>query len=392
MKYIEDYVAVFSTYLIRLTNFDERIALSLGNQCALNNAFTAKQGDIALRLLKKYKNQFVANGYTDLPAILDNPIYKYPFRIVDTQKIAYIDNADKKIKLKFPFDEDLVTKMRKENQKKGFFKGEWNADEKVWAIELNETALKFIADTVVSKNFEISEELEGYLQKYQEINENFEQYIPMLIKENGNYIFRNLKSDFSSDDLMTSLVKSAKMSVHVFDDQVFEEIQRLMIKNPLVKVFTKEETQNFQVTKNDYLRKDLINFAKSMDTTTAIFLDESATAETLELWIYALISSGVDLKDVGVFCRQKNDQAGIKFNTVVKDNGLNKTANDDVKWMFLMTKYPKSLIKNGKIAQVCLFDNKYLNAHHTVRSVVKNSLYNFLHNEHVIRNSEFVVL
>lgn len=392
MKYIEDYVAHFVSYSIRFSNFDEKIANSLGLQCFENKPFTAKQADVALRLLKKYKSQFITQGYTQISEILENPVYKFPFRVVDNQKLVYIDHGIKKFRLKFPFDQDLVTKIRGINGKKGMFKSEWDADAKQWVMELNEASLKFIIDELSTRNFETSEEVSELIVKYQEITENFENYIPMLVKENDNYIFKNLKSKFSSIDLLSALVESAKFGIHVYDDQICEEIERLNQKMPLSKVFRHEDKQNFCVNKNEYTRNELVTFAKAMDTTVAVFLDENTSAETLQMWVHSLVSCGVDLDDVGVFCRRKNDTGGIEFNSVVKNYNLNKSATDEVKWLFLMTKYPKSLIKNGKVADICIFDNRYVNPHYTVRSVVKNSIYNFLHNDHVTKGEDFVVL
>lgn len=392
MKHIEDYVTHFTSYTIRLSDFDQKIALSLGEQCLMDKPFTAKQADIAIRLLRKYRSQFISDGHPGIIEILNNPIFKHPFRIVDQQKLVYVDHATKKFKLKFPYDQDLVTKIRGQNSRKGMFKSEWDADAKQWVMELNEESLKFIMDCLVDRNFDVTEEIQDFIEKYQEITEDFEKYIPMLVKENDTYLFKNMKTTFTSTELMPALVESAKLAVHVFDDQISQEIEVLTHQNPLAKVFTKQENQNFQLSKNDYTRTSLIKFAKDMNCLTAIFLDESATADTLQMWVEALKNAQVDLNDVGVFCRRKNDQDGIKFNTVVKDYGLNKSPTDDVKWVFLMTKYPKSLIKADKIADVCLFDNKYVNAHHTVKSIVKNSVFNFLHNEHITRGDEFVVL
>jgi hypothetical protein len=392
MKYIEDYVTLFTSYVIRLSDFDQKIALSLGEQCLNNKPFTSKQADISIRLLRKYKGQFISLGHTSIIEMLDSPIFKHSFRIVDTQKLVYVDHVAKKFNLKFPFDQDLVTKIRGLNTKKGMFKSEWNADAKQWTMDLNEECLKFIIDYLLEKNFEVSEEIQQFIEKYQEITEDFEKYIPMLVKENDTYFFKNMKTEFSTTELTAALVQSAKLAVHVFDDVISEEIEILAQKNPLARVFTKQESQNFQLSKNDYTRTSLIKFAKDMDCLTAIFLDESATSDTMQMWVDALKSADIDLDEVGVFCRRKNDTDGIKFNTVVKEYGLNKSPTDNVKWVFLMTKYPKSLIKADKIADVCLFDNKYINAHHTVKSIVKNSVFNFLHNEHMTRGDEFVVL
>lgn len=392
MKYIEDYVSLFANYVIRLSNFDEKIAMSLGSQCLNNNPFTAKQAEIANRLLKKYKSQFVSLGHTGINQILEAPIYRNTFRVVDNRKIVSVNQTTKKFSVKFPYDQDLVTKMRGQNNKNLLFKAQWDGDEKYWALELSEASLKFIIDDLAPMNFEFSEDVKGYIEQYRNITDEFDKYIPMLVKDNGTYKFKNVKTEFATTDLLTALVQSAKYAIHVFDDEVSEDLAVLNHQNPMSKVFAQSENQNFQLSKNDYTRTQLISFAKNMDCMTAIFLDESASADTMQMWVEALKSCGIDLNDVGVFCRRKNDTEGIKFNTVVKDYGLNKAATDEVKWAFLMTKYPKSLIKADKIPEICLFDNKYINAHHTVRSIIKNSVFNFLHNDHITKGDDFVVL
>lgn len=392
MKYIEDYVSLFASYTIRLNNFDERIAMSLAEQCLRDKPFTAKQADIALRLLRKYKGQFLAQGHTNLPNALDIPVYKHSFRTIDHQKSVSIDTAEKRFVIKFPFDQDLVTKIRAFNAKNETFKGLWDSDNKFWALDYNESSIKFILDELVPRNFTMSDEIREFCNQYEDITNNFDQYIPMLIKDNDSYTFKNVKSDFATDDLMTALVQAAKFSVNVHDDVIAQELELMLYHKPLAKVFTTQDSQNFQMSKNDYTRSQLVSFAKDMDCMTAIFLEENASADTLQMWVEALKSIGVNLDDVGVFCRRKNDQEGIRFNTIVKEYGLNKTATDDVKWVFLMTKYPKSLVKSDKVPEVCLFDNKYVNVHHTVKSIVKNSVFNFLHNDHVSKGSEFVIL
>jgi len=87
MEYIEDLVKLFAGKL-QLGNFDQRIASSLAEQAYRENPFTEKQAVIALRIIKKYRRQFVALGILNVDLLLDTPKYKYPFRVVDRRKTA----------------------------------------------------------------------------------------------------------------------------------------------------------------------------------------------------------------------------------------------------------------------------------------------------------------
>lgn len=392
MKYIEDFVALFAHNQVRVSDYDKKIADSLGWQCIDNKAFTQKQSEIAIRLLKKYKKQIIALGKPEIEQILENPLFRNSIRVIDLQTSVTFDKQAQRFKLKFPFNQELVTKIRQFGTKNTLSKPNWDADGKVWQFEANENSLEFIASELVPLNFEISPEISNFLTDMQKIKENFEDYLPMLVKENGNYFFKNIKTEFSSKNLIDALVESIQLAVTVYDDEISEEIDIISERNLMYKVFKKQEKQNFVLNKGSISRTEILSFMKEMKTVNAIFLDENIQAESLKKWIFDLVSCGVDLDDVGVFFRQRNENGGLEFNSVVKECKLNKSADQNVKWMFLTTKYPKSLVKNGKIAEICLFDNHYVFTHHTVQSIVKNSIFNFAHNEYVKQGDNFVGL
>ncbi len=392
MKYIEDFVALFAYSQVRVSDYDKKIADSLGWQCVDNKAFTQKQSEIAIRLLKKYKKQFLALGKTEIEGILETPVFRNSIRVIDLSTSVIFDKKELKFKIKFPFNQELVTKLRQFGSKSHLAKPYWDADNKSWNLDSNEISLDFIASELVPLKFEISEEIVKFLEESQKIKENFEDYMPMLVKGHDSYYFKNVKTNFSSQNLLDALTESVQLGVPVYDDQISEEIDIICDKNPMYKVFKNQEKQNFVLDKKSVSRTQVLSFMKEMKTVNAIFLDENVRAETLKSWIFDLISCGVELDEVGVYFRQRNENNGVEFNTVVKDCKLNKTADDNVKWMFLTTKYPKSLVKNGKIAEICLFDNHYVFTHHTVQSIIKNSIFNFAHNEHTRQGDNFVVL
>ncbi len=392
MKYIEDFVALFAYNQVRVSDYDKKIADSLGWQCIDNKAFTQKQSEIAVRLLKKYRKQFLLLGKSEIELILENPVFRNSIRIIDLSKSITLDKKDLKFRIKFPFNQELVTKIRQFGTKNNLSKPFWDPDAKTWTLDLNETSLDFIAMDLLPMDFEISEEIVKFLEESQKIKENFEDYIPMLIKGQNEYYFKNIKTNFSSNNLLEALVESVQLGVSVYDDQISEEIDIICQSNPMYKVFKNQERQNFVLDKKNISRTQVLSFMKEMNTVNAIFLDENSRAESLKNWIFDLKTCGVDLDEVGVYFRQRNEEGGAEFNTVVKECKLNKSADDNVKWMFLTTKYPKSLVKNDKIAEICLFDNHYVFTHHTVQSVIKNSIFNFAHNEHMRQGDNFVVL
>lgn len=391
MKYIEDLVEQFALSAIHTSNFDEKISQSLGVQCLNGKGFTQKQAEIALRLVKKYRNQFYKLGVQNIDLMLENPVYKFSIRTIDQVKMVSVDPTTKKFVIRFPFNQNLVTLLRTLNQKEKLTKAEWDPDNKYWTLEPNEISLTFIAESL-SDDFVLDETVKEYLVKYNEIRDNFENFVPFMVKENGTYSFRNIKTDFTSTELLPALVESAKLGVHVYDDNAMEDLTALIETSPLTKIYKHSSNQKFFVDSSKYSRHEVLRFIKDMDVTTAIFVDENISADSMSKWASDLANVGVDLNDVGVFFRRKNDKDGIEFNKVIKDLGLNKEANSSPKWVFLSNKFPKSLLKNDHNIDVCLFVNRYVTSHYSITNTVKNSIFTLQYNEHKTAEAEIVNL
>jgi hypothetical protein len=393
MKYIEDYVIHFADGTIRVGSYDERISQSLGLQCWENKAFTQKQAEIALRLIKKYRSQFIQKGYTDIEKHLINPVYKLPLRVISQEKMVSIKWKEKQFVLKFPFNQELVTELRGINNKNSISKSAWDAEEKHWTLDLNEPSLGFVINKLIPLGFSFDEELREYIDAYEKINKDIEQYIPMLVKENGVYKYKNIKLDFETTDLLTALVECSKNSVNVFADDVSQEIEELLKVTPLARMFVENEKQKFFVSNTKYSRKDVINLTKKFNLTVAIFLDDTASTDTLLSWTNDLVESDVSLSTVGVYFRQKNEGNGVEFNKVIRSSNLNKESDDDnVSWVIVSSKYPKSLIKVNKTPDICICENRYVSTHHSVISAMKNSIFTIQYNEHVLAGEDIAKL
>jgi hypothetical protein len=393
MKYIEDYVILFSSSALHIGKFDEKIAYSLANQCYENRAFTSKQSDVAIRLLKKYRNQFIKLGYNDLERLIEMPVFKHALRVVSYEKAVTVDKVDKRFLIKFPFNQELVNKFRELNQTTKLTKAAWDNDIKQWTLSLNETSLQFIMNDLIPIGFEVQEDIKEFIVQYDRITNDFEKYIPMLIKSNNLYQFKNIKTDFVSDDLLTSLVESVKLGVYVSDDVVSTEISELTYTMPMAKLFIKSDKQRFFIDSKKYQHSDVLGFINHFNTLTAVFLDDSATVDNLEIWVNSLQDIGVPLEQIGVYFRRKNELGGVEFNNYIKSLKLNKEVdNPDVKWIFLGSKYPKSLIKNNKVADICVMENRYVSTHHSIINVMKNSMLTLNYNEHPISGDNIVKL
>jgi hypothetical protein len=393
MEYIEDLVKLFASKL-QLGNFDQRIATSLADQAYRENPFTEKQAVIALRLIKKYRRQFVNLGITTVDSLLDNPKYKYPFRVVDRRKTAEIfkefETKKKFICLKFPYSQEVVDKIK--SNYNAIQQSKWDGDKKYWLLSLDEENLKLVINYLIPNGFELDEELAEYVNQYTQVQNDMENYLPMLDKINGEYIFKNIREKAKFGDLEQALQQARMYAIPVLSDTVIEDLLTLNIDNELLKIYVNTEVQNFFFNKNQYEKSKIVKIAKAWNTETVIFLNEGIDSSVLEDWILTLQACDVKLDDVAVLFRQKNEDSGEDFNNLIKKFGLNKAVSENPKWIFLGSKYPKSLVKNKVHPSICICENKYVTPHYTIKSAIKNSMINLFYGDHDPKEKDIVVM
>lgn len=386
MMYIEDYLKEFALGRIRTSQFDNQISSSLGFQIlSSNKALTEKQGKLALRLLDKYKQQFLNIGFLDIISDIKNPTFKKPFRSVDTTKSVHIEGDQ--IFIKFPFDQSLVTSMREISNASHFCKPVFDGDIKAWKMLLNEEALAFVENNLLPKGFDVSDNVLGLIEQVKSIRDNMEQYIPMLSKSDTTYQLKNCLLTEDYKDLVTALVGATKRGIYVHDDAVNQELQEAVTQEPLLKLFNIPNLQKVLINNEEYSKEQLLLLVKKFNTNVAVFFDDDVSSYTLTEWYNSLINAGIDNSEIAVYFRKTG--ANKDFNQTIKDLKLNKEAEDDnVKWFFLSSKYPKSLFKNKKIAEICIFVDRHVTTHYTTINVMNNSLINIRYSNKKIAELE----
>jgi hypothetical protein len=378
---IEDYLMLFSAH-IKPSSHDHNICYSLGYQVMMGKALTEKQSIIAVRLVKKYQNQFLKLGYSDVLSDIESPKFKYPFRYVDNQKSVSISKES--IVVKFPFDQDIVNQIRELTVKSSFIKPQWNAEEKYWGLDLNEESLKFVRLELVKKGFQISDEVNDLLSQFDEIENNLENHIPMIVKESNYYKVINCNNTIEDQNLETVLMHSLKCGVNTYDEEVLTDIKNLVTIDPMMAVFQNTDCNNFHVNSRKFSKEDIITFLIKTELNVAFFFDDSCDEEHFYSWVSEFKKIDDLSNKIGAYFRKNNslDDSAKTFNSIIKENKLNKEANDpNVEWFLLSSKFPKSLVKHNKKPDICVFINKLISTHYTVMSCFKNCTINFVYTD-----------
>jgi len=122
----------FSTELptVVVNQYDLNIVKSLAMQLERNLALTEKQGDIGLRIVKRYEPALRKIGF-DTETLITKKVFARPFRVIDKTKTLHIDGDQ--IVCKSPFIADLVNKFKK-RKKHIYLAGTYNGENKIFSV------------------------------------------------------------------------------------------------------------------------------------------------------------------------------------------------------------------------------------------------------------------
>lgn len=166
-QYVEDYLEYLAGYNpnsqamwmapnrnISLARYDIQIVDSMANNTLVGSALTDRQGELAVKLILKYRRQFTNNGIDITP--VENPQFRVPVRKIDRSRLIWIE--DDVIKLKFPYNQDYIQQIREfKDASQGFAR--WDNDKKLWVMAITEYNVNWLVSWAQSNQFEVSADL-----------------------------------------------------------------------------------------------------------------------------------------------------------------------------------------------------------------------------------------
>lgn len=146
------FVQPMSKYNFSLARYDIQIVDSMANSTLWNNtALTDKQGELALKLVTKYRKQFANNGI-DISPVETAPKWRYALRVIDRQQRIWL--ADGNLLVKFPYSQQRIEEMR-QLKDTGQGRAVFDREAKVWQLGITEYNVNFIVTWGNSNDFEV---------------------------------------------------------------------------------------------------------------------------------------------------------------------------------------------------------------------------------------------
>jgi hypothetical protein len=192
--------------IVNLARYDTDVLNSMSTTASEGRALTEKQGELAVKIVLKYKKQLAAKSID--VASMETPVWRLPLRKLDYTRSMVIKNDQ--IVVQFPFNNELIEDLRT-FRKDSQGHGEWDKDAKVWRFALTEYNLVWLSTWGEQKQFEFDTEITRLNALVTEVESvpfaielqyvNDELVISNCPESLHNYVVNNL-GGFGTDNIM----------------------------------------------------------------------------------------------------------------------------------------------------------------------------------------------
>jgi hypothetical protein len=140
--------------IVNLARYDTDVLNSMSTAVHEGRALTEKQGELAVKIVVKYKRQLAAKS-VDITPVQENPQWRMSLRKMDyTRRLNIVDS---RIVLNFPYNTELIDELRTfRRDSQGA--GEWDKEKKQWCFALTEYNLVWLTAWAETREFEFDAE------------------------------------------------------------------------------------------------------------------------------------------------------------------------------------------------------------------------------------------
>lgn len=368
MIMVEDLIEDFIRYNIPLQAIDKKIILSFLTQLRTGNSFTEKQGNLAVKIIKKYHKILTAHTGKNILTFCANPQFKYPFRVTSAVKKISIMNKNvegflgKVVKVEFPYDQVFIDLIKSKKFELG--QALWNKTERAWLFSLCERNIKFLNYLIVTEGFQADDEFLQYSKQIIEIVSTLDNHVPMVVMDKSFPTYKNASEyvpSMSAIDIVSALFEARRRGINTWSEEI--EIFIKNYQNSVTVDFLRSNSQDiFYVDSKIFEISSLEDIILNLKPLVVVIPGGSELEKTKMVFNF-LKKIGINEKNISVLFRLSSE-SGKNFNNFVKQSDLNNPVNENTEIVFVSGKIPKPLIKSKKFFNAVI-NLGFENAHYT---------------------------
>ena len=351
---------------------DRAVIQSLAAAHTQGRAYTQKQRDLVMRLVKKYQSALVGEFGKLATDAIDLTSFRFPVAEAKSST-KYIKIENKKILVSFPYSEKLVENIKKFKASTKVKLAEWDVDKKVWAFDLEESNVLWVANNLMTPEFTVDDNFLEIFEEITQVLENIEDHVPILVNTEAGFKFANghkTLPDIDADNVIEAVLLAKHYGISVWDEKVSNLLKNEEISPVLDKFINETGSENLNFdssTTNIDQFKDLFKF----NVPVLIVIPAGYELKYLKNWYFWLKSQNFQEKDISVMFRLENT-VGRDFNDYVRTFELNTPLHENTKIVFISQKLPKPIIKSGIDFKFVLNLGNITGVHYSITSYLQN--------------------
>lgn len=286
----------FFSPIINLARYDNSVLDSMSTASMDHKALTERQGELAIKIVIKYKKQ-LAQKLVDVEPIETAPKFRITPRKMDYRRLLTI--KDEKLIAKFPYETKLIEQIRS-FKKDAQGTCEFDIELKSWIFGMTEYNLNWVNTLAVANNFEIDAEVKILVEKLTDA-----ETIPYVIElfVNGDvlditncpaslreYIDEKL-GGFELNNLEKLVDHAGELGYTIRDDlklAVQEQYSKLFIKIAVMK-----EAKLQQVTQARF--EEILQYAVNVKRTPMVIYEPNQSSQLRDMLVNSNFSGTIQI-------------------------------------------------------------------------------------------------
>jgi hypothetical protein len=315
--------------------------------------FTEKQANFLLRILKKYQKECEKKKLL-IDDVLENPQWKYPFRVLDQTKSIAIEKDDKKtlwIVLKIPFN--LKEKLDELIDQRDYKHSVWDPDRQVRKIKFYNCNIIELNEFADNHGLIKDQSFLTVLSEVEEIWQYQDQAIPSSVLVGGQISLMNASEEaieYWNDNHTGSLDRDMFLAKSIGYPLILDRKPSTILE----KISSSQHTE--------FWIKDIENIFKLLriiKRKIAVIVNKDDHSVQWIKQISKEIQNNIPEAKIKICFRyEKSEDPKIKFNDWIKENGYGGNVEEGDIYFF-----------QGKPAKWLFSKN------HDVKMILTNSLY-----------------
>lgn len=310
---------------------------------------TQAQASYIIKILKKYPSYLIKMNL-DL-SLLDDPLWKKTFRVLDHSKKIFVETGDEGIMLcvQHPFSlKETFEKVCIRYLRPGF--NSWSPETKIRKYNWYSTNPVLVKEFAQNHGYEITLEFIELVDQTEEIWNNFSRYEKLSKEENGEIVLVN------ATDSATNYFKSKK-TTNRHDNLLLAKSlghrYNEVPTNTLVEKISKEHSNNFWIQQIDRV----IELFDSVEGKICIISSRDKVKSWLQDFISKVESKRKSLEGIRV-CFRENNSDDPDFNSWIKNKNLGGDVSSGRIFIF-KEKLPKWLIENDHDVKIVILNGAF---------------------------------